>query len=84
MGVEDENCAYGEVITSKTECIKASKMLGLSFQRERSSADYPAGCHYVTFSQQSYFNQILDIAATSPKYFLSNAGVCHKEGNQCY
>ena len=84
MGVKNQNCANDEVIKLENKCIKASKILGLFFQRESTSTYYPAGCYYSTNNQKSYFNQILDLATTSPGFHGRYAGVCKKEGNQCY
>ena len=81
---EGENCPYGDVIESVTECIKASQALGLAYQQEITDDIYPAGCFWHTNDQKSYFNQITDIGSTSPGRFENHGGVCKKEGNQCY
>ena len=80
--MKNQNCAYDEVIKLETECRAASEFLGLYFTSEFTSTKHPAGCHYSTNHQKSYFNQILVIANTLPGFWGYHAGVCKKKGNQ--
>ena len=82
--MKNQNCAYDEVIILETECRVASERLGLSFQWALNTKRYPAGCCYNTKNQETFFNEKIDIATTTPGYYGYYAGVCKKTGSQCY
>ena len=75
-GVVNENCPQGEVITTEDDCKKASTSLGKKYQLSLSSDVVPAGCYSYSRNSRSYFNEITDIALTTPR--KGAIGLCMK------
>ena len=74
--MENENCPQGEVITTEDDCKKASTSLGKKYQLSFSSDVVPAGCYSYSRNSRSYFNEITDIALTTPR--KGAIGLCMK------
>ena len=63
-------------------------MFNLTYQKQVSGEEYPAGCYYLSLPV-SLFNEITDSNLTNPKKFARKGGICLKEGakhlhNHCY
>ena len=77
LGIGGRDCIEDEVVTKKSDCRYAAKVLNKEYKKESEDPHYdrPAGCYYLTLSDDVHYNTILDPSGTNDLLY-SSKGVC--------
>ena len=77
LGNGARDCIDDELVIRESDCMYAAQMLRKGYMKETKGPyfDRPAGCYYLSISDDVHFNTILDPSATNTLPY-SMRGVC--------